>query len=224
MLRIFLWKIGFEWTQLKRLLWPCMEKKIYYFAFGANLSADVLQRRRIKVYESFDYTLDGARLRFSQLGFYKGHGYASADAAEGEEMYGKMYLILETDAARMDYFEGVPILQVHDKIFRQENEYEYYYYRAITPREGLKPTQDYLDYIVTAYRRMPNVPPAYVESLAGTEVLNQFIPHDETGEFVRDIQRWPSSLHPALVYYEGCCQLLVEFLWNRSLFQWMIKS
>ena len=100
MLRIILWKIGFEWAQLKRILWAREDRKIYYFAFGANLSPDILELRRIRVYEDFDYVLEDACLQFSQAGFYKQHGYASADAAEGDVVYGKMYLILERDALR----------------------------------------------------------------------------------------------------------------------------
>lgn len=224
MLRIVLWKAGFEWAQLKRILWPRAERKTYYFAFGANLSPDVLEQRRIKVYETFDYVLDDATLRFSLAGFYKDHGYASADTAEGEVVYGKMYLILERDAVRMDYFEGVPFLGVHEKVFREVNGYDFYFYRANIALEGLKPTQEYLDYLTIAYRGMDDVPEAYIQSLAATEVLDQFLPQDKTGDFVKEINHWPEFLHPLLVYYEGWCLRLVEFLWNRSLLQWLIKK
>lgn len=223
MLRIFLWKTGFEWAQLKRILWPRAERKTWYFAFGANLCVDVLEQRRIKVFEAFDYVLEDAGLRFSQAGFYKEHGYASADVSAGEVVYGKMYLILERDAVRMDYFEGVPYLEVHEKVFSKVNGSDFYYYRAINALEGLKPTQEYLDYLITAYREMNEVPPEYIESMAATRVLDEFLPQDQTGDFVRDINRWPSLMHPLLVYYEGCCLRFVEFLWNRSLLQWMIK-
>ena len=224
MLRIILWKSGFEWAQLKRILWPRADRKIYYFAFGANLSADVLELRRINVYESFDYVLEDASLQFSQAGFYKEHGYASADAADGEVVYGRMLLILERDAERMDYFEGVPFLGVHEKVFRKLNGVDFYFYRAVTRVDGLKPTQEYLDYLTTAYREMPDVPQSYIDFLAATEVLEDFIVQDQTGEFVRDIDRWPVFMHPLLVYYEGFCLRLVEFLWNRSLLQWMIRK
>jgi hypothetical protein len=223
-LRIILWKIGFEWAHLMRVLRPWPDRKIYYFAFGANLSPEVLEQRRIRIYESFDHVLDGASLQFSQAGFYKDHGYASADEADGEVAYGKMYLILERDAVRMDYFEGVPFLDVHAKVFRKVNNSDYYYYRAINPLNGLKPTQEYLDYLVTAYREMPVVPQPYIETMAVTEVLEDFVVQDQTGDFVRDINRWPTFLHPLLVCYEGSCLRFVEFLWNRSLMQWMIKS
>jgi hypothetical protein len=223
LLRILLWKIGFEWAHLKRVLWPRVDDKIWYFAFGANLSPQVLAQRRIRVYESFDYALQNAALRFTLAGFYKDHGYASADVAEGEVVYGKMYLILQRDALRMDYFEGVPFLDVHEKVFGEVKGNEFYYYRGKVRRDGLKPTREYLDYLLTAYREMDIVPEDYIDSLAGTEVLEQFLPPDQTGDFVSAIERWPGLVHPVLVFYEGCCQRLVEFLWNRSLLHWMIR-
>jgi len=224
LLRIILWKAGFEWAHLKRILWPRNGRKIYYFAFGANLSPDVLEQRRISVYEAFDYVLDDASLQFSQAGFYKQHGYASADAVDGEVVYGRMYQILERDAVRMDYFEGVPFLAVHEKVFGKVNGSDFYYYRAINALEGLKPTQEYLDYLTTAYSEMEEVPQNYIEAMAATEVLEHFVVQDQTGDFVRDINRWPVLVHPVLVYYEGFCLRFVEFLWNRSLLQWMIKT
>jgi hypothetical protein len=196
---------------------------VYYFAFGANLSPDVLTQRRIRVYEAFDYVLQDAALRFSLAGFYREHGYASADAADGERVYGRMYLILERDAVRMDYFEGVPFLGVHDKVYGSFNDAGFFFYRAVRALDGLKPTREYLDYLLTAYREMDAVPRDYLDSIAATEVLERFEPQNRTGDFVRHIERWPAALHPLLVAYEALCLRLVEFLWNRSLLQWMIR-
>lgn len=223
MLRIILWKAGFEWAQLKRILWPRNDRKVYYFAFGANLCPQVLEQRRIRVYESFDYVLGNSSLRFSLAGFYRDHGYASADAAEGEVVYGRMYRILESDALRMDYFEGVPFLGVHEKVTRSFDGGEFYFYRGVRPLAGLKPTREYLGYLVDAYRDMEQVPKSYIDAIAATEVLDRFLPQDRTGDFVTDIDRWPAGLHPLLLGYERACLNLVEFLWNRSLFHWMIR-
>lgn len=224
MLRIILWKLGFEWSNLQRILRPRSDRRIYYFSFGANLSADILKLRRITVYEAFDYVLEDAALRFSQSGFYKNHGYASADAAPGEKVYGRMYLILASDAKRMDYFEGVPFLKVHDKIFQPHQDSAFYYYRAVAPAVHLKPTQEYLDYLTTAYREMDCVPDSYTESMASTSVLEHLEPQDQSGEFVRDLDRWPAILRPLLISYERNCHRLVEALWNRSVVDWMIKT
>ena len=200
-----------------------MDRKIYYFAFGANLSMDVLSERSIKIFEQFDFVLKDAVLNFSQGGFYKGHGYASADASDDDVVYGKMYLILESDAERMDYFEGVPYLHAHYKMFRQTDKFKFYFYRSSDSLEGLKPTQEYLDYICNAYEQMDCVPGDYLNSLKKTQVLECFEVSEETGFFVSDINRWPKLLHPWLIWYEGFCLRTVEYIWNLSLIQWTIR-
>ena len=224
MLRIILWKLGIEWAHLKRALWPRWERKVYYFAFGANLCSDVLEQRRIRVFESFDYALPDAVLRFSQPGFYRDHGYASADAAEDSAVYGKMYLILESDARRMDYFEGVPFLEAHDKIFRDDDGLSFFYYRTTRIVDGLKPTREYLDFIVDAYRRMPIVPDEYLRELESTDVLDRLHPIDETSLFVRDAGRWPAFMARLLLGYERLCLKTVEIFWHRSPLQKLIRS
>ena len=117
MIKAILWYFGSGWTNLVRVIRPGYDHKVYYFAFGANLDDSVLTERKIQVFESFDHVLQGACLKFTQPGFYDQHGYASADHQPGGVVYGKVYLILATDARRMDYFEGEACLKVHEKIF-----------------------------------------------------------------------------------------------------------
>ena len=223
MLRILLWKLGIEWAHLWRALRPGWERRIYYFAFGANLCEDVLVTRRIKVFDVFDYALDDAVLRFSQPGFYRGHGYASADPEAGSVVYGKMYQILETDARRMDYFEGVPFLGAHEKVYLEVRGEPFFYYRTTQIVSGLKPTPEYLAYIVDAYREMPSVPDAVLGELQANEVLEELLPVDETGFFIRDAARWPKRLGRLLVTYERLCLRTMSILWHRSPLQALIR-
>ena len=223
MLKIILWKLGFEWANILRILSPKDDERIYYFAFGANLSPEVLQQRRMTLFETVDYTLEDADLRFTLRGFYKDHGFASADAAAGEKVYGRLYLIRQRDAKRMDYFEGVPLRKVHDKVFLDYNGEQCFYYRAAVVTQNLKPSQEYLDFITTAYREMDCVPKDYLTALEATEVLEDFKPLDTTGKFVKHQERWPEAMHPLLIKYEGICQKTVFWLWNRSLVDWLIK-
>ena len=139
-------------------------------------------------------------------------------------MYGRIYQMLASDARRMDYFEGVPLFRAHDKIYRRDGDFEFFFYRTTRVVDGLKPTREYLDYLLQAYREMSSVPQAYVERLAATDVLEQFAPLDQTGMFVSDIDRWPRVLHPLLLRYERLCTGLVEFLWHRSPLQWLIRT
>ena len=208
---------------LLRIIRPNSKKRVYYFAFGANLSPNILRLRRISVYETFDYVLEDCALNFSQRGFYKDHGFASADASVGDRVYGKMYLIRQSDAKRMDYFEGVPFLKAHAKIVQQVQGKPFYFYRSRTPLNDLKPTQQYLNYLTHAYRNMDIVPSQYTDALLATKVLKTLEPQDQTGVFVRHLSRWPEALHPLLKLYEKHCHRLVEALWNRSLLGWMIR-
>ena len=208
---------------LLRIIRPNSKKRVYYFAFGANLSPNILRLRRISVYETFDYVLEDCALNFSQRGFYKDHGFASADASVGGRVYGKMYLIRQSDAKRMDYFEGVPFLKAHAKIVQQVQGKPFYFYRSRTPLNDLKPTQQYLNYLTHAYRNMDIVPSQYTDALLTTKVLKTLEPQDQTGVFVRHLSRWPKALHPLLKLYEKHCHRLVEALWNRSLLGWMIR-
>lgn len=222
MLRVLLWKLGAEWANTKRLLTPREGRRIQYFAFGANLSNEVLEQRRIRVFEAFDYRLDGAALRFTQPGFYRDHGYASADPVADEAVYGRMYLILERDAERMDYFEGVPFLKAHHKIFGECRGEPFYYYRATRIVDGLKPTREYLDYIVDAYDDMPQVPTDYLQRLRQTPVLETLQPQNLVTLLIRDIDAWPAWARPWLMRYERLGLTIVEWLWHRSPIQGLI--
>lgn len=224
MLRILLWKLGFEWANLLRLLWPRDEERIYYFAFGANLSPDILKQRKMTFYETFEYVLEGAELCFSQSGFYKDHGFASADPAPDKKVYGKMYLIRKSDARRMDYYEGVPFLKAHDKIVQPYQGKQFYYYRARQSTANLKPTEEYLGYLTTAYHEMDCVPVDYREAMETTETLTTLQPQNLTGKFISDLESWPEVLHPVLVWYEATCRRTVHWLWNGSLLVWLIKA
>lgn len=223
MLRALLWKLGAEWANLIRLLRPRYHDRVHYFTFGANLDESVLKQRRIRVFDSFDHALENAALRFTQPGFYHQHGYASADAAEGEVVYGKVYLILARDARRMDYFEGEPFLRVHEKIYAHAGDIEFYYYRTTRIVDGLKPTREYLDYLLNAYATMDIVPHEYSEKMAATEILETFEPMQNPSVFVRDLQAWPEWMHPILISYERKLQRFIEFTWHKSLVQWAIR-
>ncbi|WP_020393971.1 gamma-glutamylcyclotransferase family protein [Thiolinea disciformis] len=224
MLRIFFWKLGFEWVNLLRLLWPRHTERIYYFAFGANLSPEVLKQRRIAVFETLDFALQDCALRFTQSGFYQDHGFASAEPALGERVYGKLYLIRQSDARRMDYYEGVPWLRAHHKVMTRQQGYYFYYYRATQVVENLKPTQEYLDYITQAYRKMDMVPIDYIQAMEALPVLRVFKPLNRTGNFVRNLADWPPILHPLLIQYEASCRRLVKWTWNMSLLTGLIKA
>jgi hypothetical protein len=222
--RILLWKVGTELAHLKRAFSPRRDKKIYYFAFGANLSREILESRKMEVFEEFDYVLGDAALRFTKYGFFKNHGFASADPEPGEKVYGKMYLILERDARRMDYFEGVPFLKAHERIIGQAKEFDFFFYRTSRVTPGLKPTREYLDYITNAYEQMDFVPEDYLRDLKATKVLEEFFPPDEPRGRIKHFYRWPQFCWPMLIAYEQLYIKIIRHTHDKSLFQWAIRN
>ena len=222
--RILLWKMGAEIAHLKRAFSPRPDKKIYYFAFGANLSREILESRKMEVFEEFDYVLGDAVLRFTRRGFFKNHGFASADPEPGEKVYGKMYLILERDARRMDYFEAVPFINAHERIIGQAQEFDFFYYRTRRVTPGLKPTREYLDYITNAYEQMSLVPEDYLRDLKATKVLEEFFPPDEPRGLIKHFNRWPRFFWPMLIAYEKLFVKIVRHTHDKSLFQWAIRK
>ena len=216
--------MGAELAHLKRALSPRRDKKTYYFAFGANLSREILESRKMEVFEEFDYVLDDASLRFTRLGFFKNHGFASADPEPGENVYGKMYLILERDARRMDYFEGVPFLKAHERIIGQAEEFDFFFYRTSRVTPGLKPTREYLDYITNAYEQMGLVPEDYLRDLKATKVLEEFFPPDEPRGRIKHFYRWPRFCWPMLIAYEQLYIKIIRHTHDKSLLQWAIRN
>ncbi len=222
--RILLWKIGAELAHLKRALSPRHEKKVYYFAFGANLSREILELRKMKIFEEFDYVLCDSALRFTKFGFFKDHGFASADPEPGENVYGKMYLILERDAKRMDYFEGVPFLKEHEQIIGRADEFDFFFYRTSRVTTGLRPTREYLDYIIGAYEQMSFVPDDYLRDLKATRVLEEFFPPEQPRERIKHFDRWPRFCSPMLIAYEKLFIKIIRHTHDKSLLQWMIRN
>ena len=223
MLRIIFWILGSERAHNKCVLSLQPDNNIHYFAFGANLSRTILELRRIKVYDEADFILQNAALRFTQPGLYRDYGYASADPATGSMVYGKLYLILERDAKRLDYFEGLPFICAHEKVFGEASGTRFYYYRTTRIVSGLKPTQEYLDYILEAYAGMSIVPERYLKPLKAITVLEKYEPLDKPTLFIRQFEQWPVTLRPVLVAYERLLSRVFELTWHRSLMQWMIK-
>ena len=85
-------------------------ERVAYLAFGANLSESILRQRRIRPLASEYFTLRDFGLRFDHPAPYAGCGYASAEPAPGEKLYGCLYVLSGRDAARMDFYEVTPVI------------------------------------------------------------------------------------------------------------------
>lgn len=166
--RVVLWRLGADWRDLLRVLAPG-EATVLYFAFGANVSTDVLAQRRIFPFEESDYALADHELRFTQQSPYAGVGFASADHAPGRVVYGKLYRILASDLRRLDYYEGVAFLRRHRRVRRVDGGREIWFYQATDPVAGLAPTEQYRAHLVGGLAQRADVPAPYLTRLANLE-------------------------------------------------------
>jgi len=168
MIRCLVWRLRFEACNIKRLFGHGRER-VHYLAFGANLSDDILKQRRIRPLASVYFTLRDHALRFDHPAAQSGCAYASAEHAPGELLHGSLLTLSGRDAARMDFYEVVPVIRRYRRTVVEQDGVELYFYQTNRSTPGLKPTALYLGYIVDGLESHPEVSPEYREQLRATE-------------------------------------------------------
>ena len=167
MLRCLWWRLLFELANLRRLFGRG-SGTVDYLAFGANLSDMIMRERCIEPLASERFTLRDHGLRFDHPAAYRGCAYASAEYAPGEKVYGYLYTLSERDAARMDFYEVVPVIRRYRRTWVEQDGRQLYFYQSNRSTPGLSPTREYLGYIVDGLRQHPDVEPDYLERLSAT--------------------------------------------------------
>jgi hypothetical protein len=150
------WRILFELCNLRRLFGHGPER-VQYLAFGANLSDDIMRERKITPFAARPFTLRDFGLRFNHPAPWVGCGYASAEPAPGERLYGYLYTLSARDAARMDFYEVVPVVRRYRRTWVEQDGETLYFYQTNRSTPALKPTEQYLGYIVDGLRAHPDV-------------------------------------------------------------------
>jgi len=201
MLRYLLWRLRFEACNVKRLLGPG-KRQIEYLAFGANLSDAILRERRIVPLAARPFTLRDYGLRFDHPAPWASCGYASAEPAPGESLHGFLYTLSERDAARMDFYEVVPVLQRYRRTLVEQDGLTLYFYQTNRSTPNLKPSAEYLGYIVQGLETHPDVSPDYLDAIRAIEP-------GEPGALVATYHRAQSAFrNPWLVVIDDAWQRL----------------
>ena len=167
MLRYIVWRLLFEICNIRRLLGHGSER-VQYLAFGANLSEVIMNERRIRPFATKPFTLRDHGLRFDHPGPWVGCAYASAEPAAGEAVYGFLYTLSARDAARMDFYEAVPVIRRYRRTWVEQDGERLFFYQTNRSTPGLSPTELYLGYIVGGLDAHPEVPASYREDMAAT--------------------------------------------------------
>jgi hypothetical protein len=214
MLRFLAWRLLFEACNLRRLLGHG-HGRVQYFAFGANLSPAIMRERRIEALSTRHFTLEGYGLRFDHPAPRAGCGYASAEPAAGESVHGLLYTISERDAARMDFYEMVPVVGRYRRTWVDQDGERLYFYQTNRSTPGLKPTAEYLGYIVDCLASHPDVETAYLERLStiGTRTPGCYV-DSYLAEQPQYGPRWLKRLNRA--YQKATLVLFLNLLYRAS--------
>lgn len=176
MLRYVVWRLLFEICNIRRLPGHGKER-VRYLAFGANLSESIMNERRIRPFAMRPFTLKDHGLRFDHPSPWVGCGYASAEPAAGEAVHGFLYTLSVRDAARMDFYEAVPVINRYRRTWIEQDGERVYFYQTNRSTPNLKPTEEYLGYIVNGLASHPDASDEYRALMASTET-------GEPGKFV----------------------------------------
>lgn len=165
MIHYLVWRLLFEVSNIKRLFGHGPEQ-VQYLAFGANLSDAVLKQRRITPFAARPFTLRDYGLRFDHPAPWIGCGYASAEPAPGESVHGFLYTLSGRDAARMDFYEVVPVVKRYRRTVVEQDGETLYFYQTNRSTPNLKPTTEYLGFITEGLKSHPDASTEYRNAMA----------------------------------------------------------
>lgn len=151
-----------------------MTETRHYFAYGANMSSEVLQRRRgLRPISAEAARLEGWRLVFEQPGIrFIEPVFASITAQAGCCVHGVLYRLPETQLARLNRTEGAGY-ELVDVAVRgdQSGLVEACTYLSKTPCGGRKPSRTYLKKLIRGAREH-GLPSDYIERLRRVDTIH----------------------------------------------------
>ena len=217
MIKIVLWRILFDIINLRKILFE-NKKTIKYFAFGANLDPACLRRRKINVLNEMPFTLRDYEMKFSHPGAFEGMGFSSIEHSSGKKVYGKLYTLSSTDARRLDYYELVPCLGRYRRVFICQDGEHFFCYQSCMPKEGLRPSANYLASIINGFKKAPHIPAEYRAEIEATSVLEILTPAKNLEFRVKNIDKWPRAIRPILHFYDKVAiKLFIKYIKDSSL-------
>jgi hypothetical protein len=141
--------------------------RLYYFAFGANMSSRVLgERRGVTAYSSEPATLLDHRLVFDHLGIpFLEPAFASVVAAAGSVVHGVLYALDARGFAKLDRVEG-PGYRLRSLMVEgaERGPVEARVYQTRQPRGSRRPSTRYLRLLCDGAREH-GLPDSYIEAL-----------------------------------------------------------
>ncbi|MCP4386937.1 MAG: gamma-glutamylcyclotransferase [Gammaproteobacteria bacterium] len=217
MIRYIIWRLLFEISNIRRLFGHGPER-VQYLAFGANLSDAVMNERRIRPFAMKPFTLRDHGLRFDHPAPWAGCAYASAEPAKGESVHGFLYTLSARDAARMDFYEAVPVINRYRRSWAEQDGERVYFYQTNRSTPGLSPTEEYLGYIVKGLESHPGASDEYRQTMAATATA-------EPGKFVSSyLWHQPEERHGWQRDLIDLYQRVVLFVFLKILYRYSLTA
>lgn len=156
----------------------------WYFAYGSNMDADRLFAKRLRpegvaAGERIAGRLDGWRLVFNKIarpppGASAPAGVGNIVPVAGDTVHGTLNALPAEGLAILDRFEGVASGHYERRMVRvvrsdTDAEIEAVTYVALKVADGLRPTREYLGYLLAGRDLLPA---RYVDWLAATPTLD----------------------------------------------------
>lgn len=139
---------------------------IYYFAYGSNMDSAQMRERCPDAVALGAACLENYRLAFTIFAPHRNCGAADIVHSQGDSVYGVLYSLTQSDATRLDAFEGAPDHYERLKVIvtYEDSTIEAIAYSVVNKSEGLLPSSHYLGLIREAAERY-KFPEAYRKML-----------------------------------------------------------
>lgn len=147
-------------------------ERVWYFAFGANMSSRALSMRRVQPLRREAAALADYRLTFGERGLpLLEPAFASIEAAPGEVVHGVLMELTGADFDRIDATEGRGYALVEVRVRGAvSGAIEALAFQTRAPVRGRRPSGRYLDLLCEGAREH-GLPPAYIAWLAAQPSL-----------------------------------------------------
>ena len=125
---------------------------IKYFAYGSNMSVSRMIKRGVTPLSRSRGILNNYILKFNKKSSKGDWSFANIEESEGDTVAGIIFDISESHLEKLDKFEGAPVHYRREKInvISGGNKIECITYVAQNDYivEGLKPTEDYIKFLI----------------------------------------------------------------------------
>ena len=191
-------------------------KTEFYFGYGANLSEDRFQSKRMQVAEVGVAHLTDHQLTFELANEYRGKGYASVAPVRGQNVWGMLYKMDALSLKLLDSMEWaglgayerrkVPVVLSDGPVI------DAWCYIAKDPKGGLKPSKAYLDAILSEARRL-GFPEDYISYLEAQPSQDEFpLDHEFSLLFYGKKRPLSGQLEPVYKVHDRLRQKLTKLI------------